>query len=186
MPLAGGGVSTGGGGGGTNSTVTETRDHYVLAYDADVQILTLNEQSASQEIASPGLATAWIQYPAGYNGSVVASGLSRTGEAQQETLTNGGAGAVRGAKVFVGPITYTNPSPGGDGTHTASVGLSSRICAPTAPVTDFVALVDITGALLALSATEDLTNGWVQTTSPITNANFCTLYYTASHTHTIT
>ena len=191
MPLAGGGVSTGGGGGGggTNSTWTETRHETLAAMVAEVSIITVGEQTsgAVTSVDLPVLATAWVQFPSGYNGNIRASGTNaRTGLADTETLTNTGAGIIRGSKVWVGRITYENLTPGGNGTHSAQLGYSKRICAATAPVVSFLQVYDeVAQSEMAMSATVDLTNGWVQLTATPDLSAIPHVYYRVSHTHTI-
>lgn len=189
MPIVGGvGTGGGGGGGGTNSTQTELRHYTVPIFTADSSIVSLNEQTVpGQVVANPGLACAWVQYPSGYNGSIRASGINaRTQSNDTETLTNTGAGAVTGSKVWVGPITYTNNTPGGTGSHNASLGLSKRLCVPEAPVADFVAVRNPSDDAAITLSSEDLTAGWVSTSlTPSGIESGLTVFYTVSHTHTI-
>ncbi len=190
MPIVGG-VSTGGGGGGgggTNSTQTETRHEALAPMVAETSIVSLGETTsgAVTYVDVPCLATAWIQYPAGYNGNVRASGTKRDGTAGTETLINTGAGIVRGSTPFVGRITYENLTPGGNGSHNAQLGYSKRLCAATAPVVEFLAAWDGgNGIPMALSATVDLTNGWAQLTDTPDPFAPPHIVYRVSHTHTI-
>ncbi len=110
---------------------------------SEISNVLINEQTSSQSYPDLEFPYVWdVVFPAGWSDTrtIIVNGQDRSGGTISEIFTpiaGGGGGRVHGEKVFMGPITFTISSPGGDGSHDASMQYRNVICVDSAPVERF-------------------------------------------------
>lgn len=166
---------------GPTGTATLAGNMHWAPIDTVTSITTINELAGSPVTMNmAGPCTPAAQFPSGWGGgNLRASGLSRLGVSQSATLVYpGSAGWVYSSTVFVGPLSWDVPVPGGSGSHNADLGVGPRICTPMAPVASIVVVVDVVTNSEMTMGTQDLTNGWVEISPAPSTLEIPQIYFT--------